>query len=75
MLAPLIVERGWTLESVDDHETESGPLVVERYRVDDRATGEHVTVHLAGDVLVDGLGVELEELEGAPNQPARKPGS
>jgi hypothetical protein len=74
LLAPLVVERGWTLEAVDDHETDSGPLVVERYRVDDRSTGEHVTLHLAGDVVLDGAGVELEELEGAPNQPARRPG-
>lgn len=74
LLAPLIVERGWTLDAVDDHETYGGPLVVERYRVDDRATGEHVTLHLAGDVLLDGLGIELEELDGAPNQPARRPG-
>lgn len=75
LLAPLVVERGWTLEAVEDHETESGPLVVERYRVDDRATGEHVTLHLAGDVLLDGAGCELEELEGPPHQPARRPGA
>jgi hypothetical protein len=74
LLAPLVVERGWTLEAVDDHDTDGGPLVVERYRVDDRATGEHVTLHLAGDVLLDGAGVGLEELDGAPNQPARRPG-
>jgi hypothetical protein len=74
LLAPLIVERGWTLEAVDDHETDGGPLVVERYRVDDRATGEHVTLHLAGDVVLDGAGVELEELDGAPHQPSRRPG-
>jgi hypothetical protein len=74
LLAPLVVERGWTLEAVDDHETPSGPLVVERYRVDDRATGEHVTIQLAGDVVLDGPDVELEDLEGPPNQPARRPG-
>jgi hypothetical protein len=74
LLAPLVVERGWTLEAVDDHDTDAGPLVVERYRVDDRATGEHVTLHLAGDVLLDGAGAELEDLDGAPNQPARRPG-
>ena len=74
LLAPQVVERGWTLEAVDDHETANGPLVVERYRVDDRATGEQVTLHLAGDVLLEGPGVELEDLDGAPNQPARRPG-
>lgn len=74
LLAPQVVERGWTLDAVDDHETPSGPLVVERYRVDDRATGEHEMVHLAGDVVLDGPGVELDDLEGAPNQPAQRPG-
>jgi hypothetical protein len=74
LLAPLVVERGWTLEAVEDHDTPSGPLVVERYRVDDRATGEHVMVHLAGDVVLEGPGVGLEDLDGPPNQPARRPG-
>jgi hypothetical protein len=74
LLAPLVVERGWTLEAVDDHETPSGPLVVERYRVDDRATGDHVTIHLAGDVVLDGPDVELEDLDGSPIQPAQRPG-
>ncbi len=74
LLAPLMVERGWTLEDVDDHETPSGPLVVERYRIDDRATGEHVMLHLAGDVVLEGPGVSLDELDSPPNQPARRPG-
>jgi hypothetical protein len=74
LLAPLVVERGWTLEAVDDHETASGPLTVERYRVDDRATGEHTMIHLAGDVVLEGPGVELAELDGGPNQPATRPG-
>jgi hypothetical protein len=74
LLAPQVVERGWTLEAVDDHETPSGPLVVERYRVDDRATGEHTMVQLAGDVVLEGPGVTLDDLDGAPNQPARRPG-
>jgi hypothetical protein len=74
LLAPLVVERGWTLEVVDDHDTPTGPLVVERYRVDDRATGEHTMIHLAGDVVLDVPGVELDDLEGAPNQPAQRPG-
>jgi hypothetical protein len=74
LLAPLVVERGWTLEVVDDHDTPTGPLVVERYRVDDRATGEHTMIHLAGDVVLDAPGVELDDLEGAPNQPAQRPG-
>jgi hypothetical protein len=74
LLAPLVVERGWTLETVDDHDTPSGPLVVERYRVDDRATGEHVMVHLAGDVVLEGPGVSLDDLDGPPHQPAQRPG-
>ena len=56
LISPLVVERGWTLEAVEDHETPGGPLVVERYKVDDRATGEHVVVHLAGDVVLEGPG-------------------
>ena len=75
LLAPLVVERGWTLEAVDDHETPNGPLVVERYKVDDRATGEHVVVHLAGDVVLEGPGVTLDDLDGPPHQPAARPGS
>ncbi len=74
LLAPLVVERGWTLEFVEDHETPSGPLVVERYRVDDRATGEHLTIQLAGDVVLEGPGVELDDLDGPPHQPAQRPG-
>jgi hypothetical protein len=74
LLAPLVVERGWTLEAVDDHETPSGPLVVERYRVDDRATGEHLILHLAGDVVLDSPGLELVDLDGVPHQPAQRPG-
>ena len=74
LLAPLVVERGWTLEAVEEHATPSGPLVVQRYRVEDRATGEHVVLHLAGDVVLDGPGVTLDELDGAPNQPATRPG-
>ncbi|BEP14673.1 hypothetical protein acdb102_29840 [Acidothermaceae bacterium B102] len=74
LLAPLVVERGWTLDAVDDHETPSGPLVVERYRVDDRATGEHAMVHLAGDVVLEGPGVSLDDLDGPPHQPAQRPG-
>ncbi len=74
LLAPQVVERGWTLDAVDDHETPNGPLVVERYTVDDRATGEHTVVHLAGDVVLEGPGVALDDLEGPPNQPAKRPG-
>jgi hypothetical protein len=75
LLAPLVVERGWTLEAVDDHETPAGPLVVEQYRVDDRATGEHRMLHLAGDVVLDSPGIELADLDGVPNQPAQRPGA
>lgn len=74
LLAPLVVERGWTLEAVEDHETPGGPLVVERYQVDDRATGEHVVVHLAGDIVLEGPGVWLDDLDGPPHQPAQRPG-
>ncbi len=67
VLAPRTFDQGWLLEGVDTHDTDSGPLLVERYQVADLETGEQQVVHLAGDVVLAAGGVELEELESPPN--------
>ncbi|WP_035848632.1 hypothetical protein [Kitasatospora azatica] len=66
-LAPRTFDQGWTLASVEQHATDTGPLQVERYQVADLETGEQREVHLAGDVLLAAPGIELEELESPPN--------
>jgi hypothetical protein len=66
-LATLPVDEGWALVDVTEHDTESGPLPVRRYEVADLATAERRVVHLAGDVLLEGEGVELADLESPPN--------
>ncbi|GAA3039650.1 hypothetical protein [Kitasatospora sp. NPDC006786] len=67
VLAPRTLDQGWLLEGVDTHETDSGPLLVERYQVADLETGEQQVVHLAGDVVLAAEGIELEELASPPN--------
>ncbi|GAA2752619.1 hypothetical protein [Kitasatospora cinereorecta] len=67
VLAPRTLDQGWLLETVDTHDTDSGPLRVERYQVADLETGEQQIVHLAGDVVLAAGGIELEELESPPN--------
>ena len=51
------------------HATDTGPLVVDEYRVTDLDTGEQFAVHLAGDVVLAAPGVELEELDAPPTLP------
>ena len=65
--ALLWLDQGWALVDVTDHETDTTPLRVERYEVADLATAERRVVHLAGDVVLDAPGLELAELESAPN--------
>ena len=48
------------LTIVEQYPTEVGPLPVERYETEDLATGQRAAVHLAGDVVLDATGVELE---------------
>ena len=67
-LAALPVDEGWALVDVESHETETGPLTVERYEVADLATAERRVVHLAGDVVLEAPGIELVDLESPPNQ-------
>lgn len=73
-LGTQVVDEGWALVDVTDHDTDSGPLRVERYEVADVATTARRVVHLAGDVLLDAPGIELRDLDSPPNQPARRPG-
>ncbi|MDH6110791.1 hypothetical protein P3T36_004365 [Kitasatospora sp. MAP12-15] len=74
-LAPRTFDQGWTLEGFEEHPTDSGPLLVERYQVADLETGEQRLVHLAGDVVLAAPGIELEELQSPPNPwPALSPG-
>ncbi|MFC1436361.1 hypothetical protein ACEZDB_37580 [Streptacidiphilus sp. N1-3] len=68
VLAPRTHDQGWTLDGTESHPTDNGPLVVERYRVADLATGEEGLVHLAGDVVLAAPGIELEQLETPPSR-------
>jgi hypothetical protein len=68
VLAPRTFDQGWTLDGVETHGTDIGPLVVERFRVADLATGEEGLVHLAGDVVLAAPGIELEQLETPPTR-------
>ncbi len=63
----LPVDEGWALVDVTEHPTDTGPLRVERYEVADLATAERRVVHLAGDVVLEAPGLELADLESAPN--------
>lgn len=67
VLAPRTLDQTWTLAGTETHEAETGSLTVERYEVDDLGTGERHTVHLAGDVVLDAPGVELEDLREPPS--------
>lgn len=68
VLAPRTLDQGWSLDGIETHATDSGPLSVERYTVADLETGEQHAVHLAGDVVLSAPGVELEALDAPPNQ-------
>lgn len=66
-LSPLTIAERWRLADVETHETDTGPLPVERYEIADLATGEIRFVYLAGDVVVAAEGIELTELDSPPN--------
>ncbi|MFN2624765.1 MAG: hypothetical protein ABR520_01610 [Mycobacteriales bacterium] len=61
----------WAMTEVREHATETAPLVVERFEVDDLVAGERAVLEVAGDVVVDAPHLELAELESPPNQWAR----
>lgn len=68
VLAARTADASWTVAGVDQHETPSGPLTVNRYEVVDITTAERSVLHLAGDVMLAGPGIELEDLSDPPNQ-------
>lgn len=63
-----VVEQGWALVDVTEHDTETEPLVVRRYEVADLATGDRQVWSIAGDVVLEGPQVALVDLESPPNQ-------
>ncbi|MFB7176014.1 hypothetical protein ACFCYM_35205 [Streptomyces sp. NPDC056254] len=67
VLAPRTVDQAWALAARQEHPTDSGPLLVDEYRVTALDTGEVHTVHIAGDVVLSAPGVELEHLETPPS--------
>ncbi|MFJ3925378.1 hypothetical protein [Streptomyces sp. NPDC090022] len=67
VLAPRTVDQAWALLKSEAHATDSGPLMVDEYRVSALDTGEVHTVHLAGDVVLSAPGIELEHLESPPS--------
>lgn len=67
VLAPRTLDQAWALEGSETHPTDSGPLTVDHYRVDDLETGERHSVHIAGDVVLAAPGIELEDLESPPS--------
>ncbi|MFI1586289.1 hypothetical protein [Embleya sp. NPDC020630] len=64
VLAAHTVDQSWTLATIETHDG----LTVERYEVDDLATGERATIHLSGDVVLAAPGIELEALDTPPNR-------
>jgi hypothetical protein len=67
VLAPLTVDQSWSLITRTAHPTDSGPLAVDEYRINDLATGDQYDIHIAGDVVLAAPGIELEELETPPS--------
>jgi hypothetical protein len=63
-----VVDEGWALVDISEHETDDGPLVVRRYEVADLSTGDRKVWSIAGDVVVEGTDLELVDLESPPNQ-------
>ncbi|MPY55242.1 hypothetical protein [Streptomyces acidicola] len=67
VLAPRTVDQSWALIAREAHATDNGPLTVDEYQVTALDTGEQHTVHIAGDVVLTGPGIELEHLESPPS--------
>ncbi|GAA2618404.1 hypothetical protein [Streptomyces axinellae] len=67
VLAPRTLDQSWALLKTEAHTTDTAPLVVEDYQVNDLETGEQHAVHLAGDVVLAAPGIELEDLESPPS--------
>jgi hypothetical protein len=71
-LAPLPVKVAWSLTTIEEYPTEVGPLPVELYETADLSSGQRAAVHLAGDVVVNATGVELDALDTPPTLTPRK---
>jgi hypothetical protein len=67
VLAARTLDQAWELLGTEPHDTDSGPLVVQTYRITELDTGDQQTVHLAGDVVLSAPGVELEDLDSPPS--------
>lgn len=67
VLAPRTLDQSWALLESASHPTDTGPLVVDNYRISDMETGEQQNVHVAGDVVLAAPGVELEDLDSPPS--------
>ncbi|MFG3260576.1 hypothetical protein [Streptomyces sp. NPDC048172] len=67
VLAPRTLDQSWAMLGSESHATDSGPLIVENYQVNDLETGDQHQVHLAGDVVLAAPGIELEDLESPPS--------
>ncbi|MFJ3642357.1 hypothetical protein ACIPRD_21695 [Streptomyces sp. NPDC090108] len=68
VLAPRTVDQSWALVDSETHTTDNGPLTVDAYQVTALDTGERHTVHLAGDVVLDAPGIQLEDLQTPPSR-------
>ncbi|MBA0049486.1 hypothetical protein E0L36_00710 [Streptomyces sp. AJS327] len=69
-LAPRTIDQSWSRTGRETHTTDSGPLVVDSYRLTALDTAEQWTVHIAGDVVLDAPGVALEHLDSPPSGPS-----
>ncbi|MCP3760336.1 hypothetical protein [Streptomyces sp. TBY4] len=67
VLAARTTDQAWQLVQRAEHPTDSGPLLVDEYRVTALDTGQVHTVHIAGDVVLSAPGIELEHLETPPS--------
>ncbi|MBV9025526.1 MAG: hypothetical protein JO362_17440 [Streptomycetaceae bacterium] len=67
VLAPRTIDQSWALVDRTAHPTDNGALTVDEYQVTALDTGEQSTVHIAGDIVLAALGVELEDLDTPPS--------
>ncbi|GAA2059398.1 hypothetical protein GCM10009801_00030 [Streptomyces albiaxialis] len=67
VLAPRTLDQSWAMVDSESHATDSGPLTVENYQVNDLETGDQHQIHLTGDVVLAAPGIELEDLESPPS--------
>lgn len=66
VLAVRLTDQEWVLAGVTEHPAGDGVLPVHRYRIADLGTGLTTELHLCGDIVLTGPGVELHRLSGPP---------